>query len=132
MNEDESLRACRCHCGAVRFSVKLTDGFNMMRRCPCSYCRTHGAIAVSGDPGSVAFASGNEYLSNYQTDCAQHFFCSKCGVYTHHQRRSNPRYLGVNLACLDGANPFDLPEAPAPDDVTPAGDTGGPSSGRTP
>ena len=40
---------------------------------------------------------------------AQHYFCSVCGIYTHHRRRSDPNEIGVNLACLDGHTPF-LPE----------------------
>ena len=37
-------------------------------------------------------------------------FCSACGIYTHHKRRSNPNELGVNVACLAGASPFDFRE----------------------
>jgi hypothetical protein len=47
MKEDTGLWAGQCHCGAVRFTVKLTDGFNTIRRCTCSYCRMRGAIAVT-------------------------------------------------------------------------------------
>ena len=35
-----------CHCGTVRFTVKMIDGFKTIRRCTCSYCRMRGAIAV--------------------------------------------------------------------------------------
>lgn len=116
----------RCHCGAVRFRVALTDGFNTIRRCNCSYCKMRGAIAVSADIGGVIFVSGEEELSSYRfnTGSAQHFFCSKCGIYTHHQRRSNPRQFGVNVACLDGVSPFDFPEVPVLDGVNHPSDTG--------
>jgi hypothetical protein len=33
---------------------------------------------------------------------AEHYFCKKCGVYTHHKRRSNPLEFGVNIACVEG------------------------------
>lgn len=46
MTEDTGLRG-QCHCGAVRFRVKLTDGFDTIRRCTCSYCRMRSALAVS-------------------------------------------------------------------------------------
>jgi hypothetical protein len=129
MTEDNGLRAGQCHCGAVRFRVKLTDGFNTIRRCNCSYCRMRGAIAVSADIGGVVFVSGEEKLSIYRfnTGSAQHFFCSKCGIYTHHQRRSNPQQFGVNVACLDGVSPFDFPEVPVLDGVNHPNDTGGPA-----
>ncbi|VTM55379.1 Gfa-like protein [Klebsiella pneumoniae] len=38
----EKLSA-HCHCGAVAFTVELSDGFNTVRRCNCSYCRMRGA-----------------------------------------------------------------------------------------
>ena len=43
-----------------------------------------------------------------QVSALEHFFCSKCGIYTHHQRRSNPNQYGVNVACLSGLSPFDF------------------------
>ena len=55
---------------------------------------------------------------------AEHYFCSVCGVYTHHRRRSNPNHYGVNLACLEGHNPFDLDEIAVVDGVNHPSDTG--------
>lgn len=106
-----------CHCGTVRFRVKLTDGFNTARRCNCSYCRMRGAVAVSANAGDIAFVSGEEVLTRYQfnTRVAEHFFCSKCGIYTHHRRRSNPGQYGVNVACLEGMSPFDFADVPVID-----------------
>ena len=103
-----------CHCGEVRFQVRLTDGLNTARRCNCSYCRMRGAIAVSAALQDIEITSGMELLTLYQfnTKQAKHYFCSKCGIYTHHQRRSNPDQYGVNVACLDGISPFDFAEIP--------------------
>jgi hypothetical protein len=69
-----------------------------------------GAVAVSADLGIMDILSGAEALSLYtfNTGTAKHFFCSKCGIYTHHQRRSNPNQFGVNVACLSGLSPFDF------------------------
>ena len=44
-----------CHCGSVRFRVKLTDGFNTARRCTCSYLPMRGAVAVSADVGGISW-----------------------------------------------------------------------------
>ena len=90
-----------CHCGTVRFRVRLTNGLHTARRCTCSYCRMRGAVAVSADLGGVDILSGAEALSLYKfnSETAKHFFCSKCGIHTHHQRRSNPNQYGVNV-CL--------------------------------
>jgi hypothetical protein len=128
MTEATSLLDGRCHCGTVRFRVELTDGFNTIRRCTCSYCRMRGAVAVSAQLGGVTVISGEEALSSYRfnTGSAQHFFCSRCGIYTHHQRRSNPQQYGVNVACLEGVSPFDFLEVPVVDGVNHPNDTGGP------
>jgi hypothetical protein len=117
-NETRDMKAA-CHCGAVRFRVTLTHGFNTVRRCTCSYCRMRGAVAVSADIGGITFEAGEEALAVYRfnTGVAQHYFCSRCGIYTHHQRRSNPSQFGVNVACLEGVSPFDFADVPVIDGV---------------
>ncbi|MFT3986323.1 GFA family protein [Aestuariivirga sp.] len=116
-----------CHCGAVKFSVRLSDGFNTIRRCTCSYCRMRGAIAVSAELADIAFIRGEDNLTLYEfnTRTAKHYFCKTCGIYTHHQRRSNPKLFGINVACLDGVSPFDFVEVPVMDGVSHPSDTGG-------
>jgi hypothetical protein len=67
----------------------------------------------------MRFLSGEDALTLYQfnTRTAEHYFCSKCGIYTHHRRRSNPNEYGINAACLDGVSPFDFDEVPVSDGV---------------
>ncbi len=103
-----------CHCGAVRFNVKLTDGLRSARRCNCSYCRMRGAVAVSTNLADIQVEQGQDALTLYQfnTGQARHYFCSHCGIYTFHQRRSNPEQYGVNVACIEGMSPFDFEEVP--------------------
>jgi hypothetical protein len=115
-----------CHCGAVRFRVRLTDGLRTARRCTCSYCRMRGAVAVSADLDGITIIAGENRLALYQfgTMAAKHYFCSTCGIYTHHQRRSNPNQYGVNVACLDGISPFDFAEVPVNDGVAHPTDAG--------
>ncbi len=116
-----------CHCGTVRFRVKLSNGLRTARRCTCSYCRMRGAVAVSAGLGGFTLLAGEEALSTYQfnTGTAKHHFCSRCGIYTHHQRRSNPAQYGVNVACLEGLSPFDFAEVPVLDGVNHPSDGGG-------
>lgn len=73
-----------------------------------------GAIAVSAALQDIQITSGEESLTLYQfnTMQAKHYFCAKCGIYTHHQRRSNPDQYGINVACLKGISPFDFLEVP--------------------
>jgi hypothetical protein len=124
-----SLHDAACHCGAVRFRVRLPDGFRTARRCTCSFCRMRGAVVVSARLDGIAFLAGEDSLTLYQfnTRTAKHWFCKTCGIYTHHQRRSNPLEYGVNLACLQGVSPFDLAAIPVVDGVSHPSDTGGPS-----
>ena len=106
-----------CHCGAVKFHVRLADGLHTARRCTCSFCRMRGAVAVSADLDGLTILEGADKLALYQfnTGTAKHYFCSVCGIYTHHQRRSNPREFGINAACLSGVSPFDFADVPVYD-----------------
>jgi hypothetical protein len=106
-----------CHCGAVRFTVTLSEGFASARRCTCSICRMRGAVAVTSTPAQFDLEAGADKLSVYRfnTRVAEHHFCSVCGIYTHHRRRSNPDQLGVNVACLEDVSPFDFGEIPVHD-----------------
>ena len=51
----------------------------------------------------VRVESGNDQLIRYKwnTKVATHNFCSKCGIMTHHQRRSTPEVCGINVGCID-------------------------------
>ena len=113
-SDTRPLHQASCHCGAVRFAVRLSDGLSTARRCNCSYCRMRGAVAVSASLADIHIDQGQEALTLYQfnTGQAKHYFCSRCGIYTFHQRRSNPEQYGVNVACIEGMSPFDFKEVP--------------------
>ncbi|EKS1844698.1 GFA family protein [Cronobacter muytjensii] len=117
----------QCHCGAVKFTVELTDGLNTARRCNCSYCRMRGAVVVSAPLTGITVLEGKEKLTEYRfnTRQAAHYFCSVCGIYTFHQRRSNPDQYGVNVACLEGISPFDFPEITVTEGIHHPNDGGG-------
>lgn len=116
---DETAMNAACHCGTVRLRVKLADGLNSPRRCDCSYCRMRGAVVLSARVSDLEVVSGAEALSLYKfnTGVAEHHFCSRCGIYTHHKRRSNPDNYGVNAAILEGVSPFDFAEIPVMDGI---------------
>lgn len=99
-----------CHCGSVELRVRLSDGFDTARRCDCSFCRRRGVPAVSVSVGELEILRGEDSLTRYSfnTHTAQHHFCSKCGIYTHHRRRSNPNEYGVNAYAITGVEPSDL------------------------
>jgi len=125
MNPNIETANGKCHCGKVRFRVRLKNGLRSARRCDCSLCRMRGAVAVSAAVGGLEIVEGAELLALYQfnTKTARHYFCSNCGIYTHHQRRSDASEYGVNAACL-GISPFDFAAVPVMDGVNHPKDTG--------
>ena len=106
-----------CHCGCVRFTVRLNTGLQNPVRCNCSYCRMKGAVILFASLENLSITEGEDQLSVYQfrTHSARHYFCSRCGIHTHHQRRFDPRQFAVNAACLSGVSPFDFTEVPVLD-----------------
>ena len=113
------LHLASCHCGEVVLELSLPNGLIDLRRCDCSLCSRRGAIAASVGLTDIKIIKGKDKLTVYQfnTNTAKHYFCSNCGVYTHHQRRSNPEQYGFNVACLEGINPLKLSSVPTYDGV---------------
>ncbi|MEM7193969.1 MAG: GFA family protein [Pseudomonadota bacterium] len=98
-----------CHCGAVTIEAVLTRGKENYRRCNCSLCRRKGAVVASVELNDLRVVDGVENLAIYQwnTKTAKHYFCKTCGIYTHHQRRSNPNQYGLNTGCIVGFSGVD-------------------------
>jgi hypothetical protein len=115
----KSKHKASCHCGAVVLELDLPNGIENPRRCDCSICRRKGAIVASVKLSGIKIIKGNDALRLYQfnTMTAKHYFCSVCGIYTHHQRRSNPEEYGYNVGCLEGVNPFLIEDIPTNDGV---------------
>ncbi|MDA8791812.1 GFA family protein [Bacteriovoracaceae bacterium] len=108
-----------CHCGKIQIELTLPQGLENPRRCDCSMCRRRGAVVASVTLDRLKIIKGHEFLNLYQfnTMTAKHYFCSNCGIYTHHQRRSKPEEYGFNVACLEGVNPFVLKDVPVMDGI---------------
>ena len=115
----EKVHRASCHCGSIEFELQLPNGLVDPRRCDCSMCRRRGAIAASVPLSGITFLKGQDSLKLYQfnTKTAKHYFCGNCGIYTHHQRRSNPAQYGFNVACLEGINSLKLTDVPTLDGV---------------
>lgn len=113
----ETTVQAACHCRRVRFEAVLSDGLNGALRCNCSFCRMRGAVMLFPRRDGVTILSGADALAEYQfgSRTAKHYFCSVCGIYTHHRRRSSPGDFAVNAACIQGVSPFDFPEVPVND-----------------
>ncbi|TOE66737.1 aldehyde-activating protein [Vibrio parahaemolyticus] len=113
------LHRLTCHCGKVELELTLPNGIEKPRRCDCSMCRRRGAIVASVPLSGIRIVQGDDVLKLYQfnTHTAKHFFCSECGIYTHHQRRSDPSEYGYNVGCLEGVNPYELDDIEVMDGV---------------
>jgi hypothetical protein len=107
VNLDHKLK---CHCGAVEIELHLPKGIDTPRRCNCSICMRRGTVVASVELKNLKIIKGEDSLKLYQfnTMTAKHFFCSVCGIYTHHQRRSDPTQYGYNTACLEGVNSYEI------------------------
>jgi len=97
------MKRASCHCGAVELSLKLPDPLETCR-CDCSLCARKSAVMLTVPLADLTVTKGADKLSLYSfnTHTAKHYFCSICGIYTHHQRRSNPNEYGVNIGCIEG------------------------------
>jgi hypothetical protein len=117
--EIKTKHRASCHCGGVVLELDLPNGIVNPRRCDCSICRRKGAIVASVSLAGLDIMQGKALLKMYEfnTKTAKHYFCSQCGIYTHHVRRSNPEEYGYNVGCLEGVNPFDLGPIPTNDGV---------------
>jgi hypothetical protein len=95
-----------CHCGAVELEIPWDGEFHRLRRSNCSFCRRRWAVVASVKVGELKVVKGEDKLTLYQwgTMTARHYFCSICGIYTHHQRRSIPTEFGVNIANFPGVD----------------------------
>mgnify|MGYP005847696663 CR=1 FL=1 len=95
-----------CHCGRVTFTVSADPAASA--RCNCSLCRRKGTPMMMTE--AFVLNSGAADLGCYQfnTMTAKHYFCRHCGIYTHHNPRSNPALTRVNAGCLEGVDPFTL------------------------
>ena len=98
-----------CHCGAVVFSVDA--GITELTTCDCSLCVMRNALMAKIPEGALRVLEGESVLTLYQwnTRRAKHYFCSRCGIYTFHRKRSAPDHFGVNVFCLEG---FDVRSVP--------------------
>jgi len=99
-----------CHCGGVEIEINAPDQFKKIMRCNCTLCKRKGTIMTMVSSEDLKIKKGEDLLKLYQyhTKTAKHYFCSNCGIYTHHNPRNNPKMYGINIACLEGVDPFKL------------------------
>ena len=106
-----SMKKLKCHCGNIEAEI-IIENLNKFLRCNCSLCKRKGAIMSLVKNEDFKIVKGEDKLSIYQfhTKVAKHYFCSICGIYTHHNPRSNPAMTGFNLGCIEDIDTFSLKE----------------------
>ena len=95
-----------CHCGSVQLNVETN--LSIVKQCNCSICKRKNAKMNILPKESIKSIVGEENLSLYQfgTNVAKHYFCKKCGIYTHHFRKFDPNGIGINIGCIDEVDSF--------------------------
>ena len=98
-----------CHCGAVRFQVRLPARL-VVQDCNCSMCAKLGYLHAIVAEDGFRLVSGDDRLARYRfnTGVAEHLFCATCGVKSFYRPRSNPDGWSVNARCLDDFGALDL------------------------
>lgn len=98
-----------CHCGAVEFEI--TSDLAELTTCDCSLCVKKNALMVKVHEDDFKLVSAPTAVSEYRwnTNIARHYFCKTCGIYTFHRKQAMPDHYGVNVFCLDGIDPKDIP-----------------------
>ena len=94
-----------CHCGRVRFRVRVDDGAGLEAvECNCSICTKKGFLHLIVTKDAFELLAGEADLTTYtfNTGVAKHTFCRTCGIHAFYTPRSHPDGVDVNVRCLDG------------------------------
>ena len=104
-----------CHCGEVRFTVKVDLGQPVME-CNCSHCQAKSFLLSFIPAGDFELHSGQDRLTEYQFNKRRitHQFCAACGVQPF-ARGSGPdgrEMVAINVRSLDGIDLWALTRKP--------------------
>ena len=105
------MKKLTCHCGAVEAEIIINKFDKLLKcNCNCSICKRKGVIMSMVPNDNFKIIKGEDKLTLYQfhSKVAKHYFCSVCGIYTHHNPRVNPKITGFNVACVDEIDTFEL------------------------
>ena len=102
------MKKLTCHCGGVEAEVNVPEKFEKVIRCNCSICKRKGYVMSMIGENDLKIIKGEDLLTLYQyhTNIAKHYFCAVCGIYPFTRPRSNPKVYMINIACVEGVDPF--------------------------
>ncbi len=100
-----------CHCGAIKVNF-TSEEINAALRCTCSICSRKGAMmtpfTVPNEELRVTVDGDNLGLYQFDNKVAKHYFCKKCGIYTHNETVRAPGSCRVNLGCIEDLDTSEL------------------------
>ncbi|PWY79685.1 hypothetical protein BO70DRAFT_429881 [Aspergillus heteromorphus CBS 117.55] len=106
-----------CHCGKVRFEVRLPSPLGTTFACQCGVCAKIGSRWIFPADDQVKITRGEDELVGYGSRGGEHCFCPVCGtavLVKNHQTPSGETGVGVNARALLDVNPFELTVADLP------------------
>ena len=105
------MKKLTCHCKQVEAEINI-EKLDKILQCNCSICKRKNAVMSMVNNEDFKIVKGKNLLNLYQfhTNIAKHYFCSNCGIYTHHNPRSNPKMTFFNLRRIDEIDTFELNE----------------------
>lgn len=96
-----------CHCGLVRYEVKL-DLSKPVLSCNCSMCARAGTLLAFVGPDAFVQQSGQNALSTYKFNhhVIDHLFCSTCGIkaFARGTTPDGKAMVAINVRCLEGVD----------------------------
>ena len=103
------MKKLSCHCGEIEAEINISN-LEKVIRCNCSICKRKGVPMSFVKNEDFKIIKGEKKLTLYKfhSKIAKHYFCSICGIYTHHNPRINPLMTGFNLGCVDEIDSFKL------------------------
>ena len=104
-----------CHCKSIQIELKLENGLEELVKCNCSLCKRRNSIMGKIKLKNLKVISGSKYLRIYKFGVerkTEHYFCSICGVYTHHRSYTNPENYEFNVGCIDKIDTFKFKDVP--------------------
>jgi hypothetical protein len=100
-----------CQCGAVAFDVEVD--ISRPVACNCSRCRRLGSRLAFAPRDAFRLLRGEEALTEYlfNTGRVRHLFCRTCGIesFAYGEMPDGTPMAAINVNCLDGIEPLDLP-----------------------
>ncbi|KAF7973563.1 hypothetical protein HWV62_14828 [Athelia sp. TMB] len=111
--EDLKTYYGNCHCGAVRFTVKIASlSTHEVGSCNCSICTRNGYLMIYPAPENITFQQGSDNLKEFRfgSQAFVHHFCKTCGssVSAAMLVEGGSEMLAINARMLQGVHPEDF------------------------